>query len=294
MIKSMTGFGSYTYKYQDTTYNVDIRCVNSKLFDFSIKIPTEFKDKESEIRKIISTFLERGKIDCSISVEKEDVTTNSFSINSAIIKKHFNELKNIVQELNLSVSDSKLLSMAIQIPDVVETPKTKASDEEWQHLELAIKESCRLTDNYRISEGKAIKKDFKIHINLILKHLNETEKFEKERIQSIKSRLLKALNDLSDQRISYDKNRFEQELLFYIEKLDFTEEKARLKKHCEYFMETMKEDTSNGKKLSFICQEMGREINTLGAKSLEYNIQQNVVQMKDELEKIKEQLANIL
>lgn len=294
MIKSMTGFGNYTYKYQNITYTVEIRCVNSKQFDFSIKIPTEFKDKESEIRKITSTFLERGKIECTITIEKEDAASDSFSINSGIVKKHFNDLKSIAQELNLSVSDSKLLSMAIQIPNIMETPKTKVSEEEWQHLELAIEESCHLTDNYRISEGKTIKDNFKSHINLILEHLNETEKFEKERIQSIKSRLLKALNDLSNQSISYDINRFEQELLFYIEKLDFTEEKVRLKKHCEYFIETMEEDTSNGKKLSFICQEMGREINTLGSKSLEFNIQQNVVQMKDELEKIKEQLANIL
>jgi len=294
MIKSMTGFGNYVYKDQFKTYHVEIRSINSKQFDFSIKVPPEFRDKENEIRKIVSVLLERGKVECVIFIEKDDLTTGNFSINSNVVKKHYNDLKNIAHDLSLSTSDAELLSISMNIPDVIETAKIENTDEEWNRLEQTIQEACRLTNVCRENEGKILANDFKLHINLILNYLNEIAPFETERIQTIKTRLQKSLNDLSEQTPSYDPNRFEQELLFYLEKLDFTEEKVRLAKHCDYFIETMNENTSNGKKLSFICQEIGREINTLGSKSSEFNIQQKVVQMKDELEKIKEQLANIL
>lgn len=294
MIKSMTGFGNHIYKDSYKTYHVEIRSINSKQLDFSCKIPPEFRDKENDIRKIISVLLERGKIECVISIEKNDKITNNYFINSSMVKKHYGDLKEITDNLSLNIADSELLSIAMTIPDVVETTKIENSEEEWICLEETIQEACRLTNHCREIEGNILANDFKLHINLILQYLNEIIPFETERIQTIKSRLLKSLHEISDQSTPYDPNRFEQELLFYLEKLDFTEEKVRLAKHCDYFIETMNENTSNGKKLSFICQEIGREINTLGSKSSEFNIQQKVVQMKDELEKIKEQLANIL
>jgi uncharacterized protein (TIGR00255 family) len=293
MIKSMTGFGSCSSKDNKQNYTVDIKTTNAKQFDFNLKIPSEFKDRENEIRKIANLFLERGKIECTISIQK-NTTTNSHCINHTLVKTYFEELKQIATDVLISIPDAEILSIAMKMPDIMEVTDGKTSDEEWLILKNTIEEACRLTNLCRENEGKTLASDFNLHITNILSYLNEIEPYESERINAIKTRLQKALKEHGIQNTDFDANRFEQELIFYIEKIDFTEEKVRLVKHCDYFMQTMKDDTSNGKKLSFISQEIGREINTLGSKSLEVNIQQKVVQMKDELEKIKEQLANIL
>lgn len=290
----MTGFGNYTHKENNQTYIVEIRSINSKLFDFTAKIPSEFRDKENEIRKLVSILLERGKIECVITIEKENISLSTYSIKSDVVKKHYKDLISIAKDLSLSVSDTELLSLAMHIPDVIEPTKTKSTEKEWDILQQTIQEACHLTNTCRENEGGILAADFELHIQHILNYLNDIEPFEDERICSIKTRLHKSLKEICIQDSDFDNNRFEQELIFYLEKIDFTEEKVRLVKHCDYFLNTMKENTANGKKLSFICQEIGREINTLGSKSLEATIQQKVVQMKDELEKIKEQLANIL
>ena len=294
MIKSMTGFGAFTLKSNNKTFTVEIKSINAKQFDFSTKLPLEFRDKENEIRKLICLLLERGKIECIINIDNETDSTNNYVIDSDLVKSYFKDLKQIAEDLSTSISDSELLSIAMNVPDVITTSKPDNIDQDWDILQEVISEACRITNLSRENEGKILEADFETHIELILKYLTEIEPFESDRINSIKTRLLKTFKEYSDQMANFDTNRFEQELIFYLEKLDFTEEKVRLVQHCQYFIETMKENTSNGKKLSFICQEIGREINTLGSKSSEANIQKRVVQMKDELEKIKEQLANIL
>ena len=290
----MTGFGNASYKKQDKTCLVEIRSVNSKQFDFSIKLPSELREMENDIRKLISNLLERGKIEYVITIEEDGCSVNNYTVNPIALKKHFKELKEISTDLAINISDTDIFSIAMNIPDVVETGVIENNAKEWKLLEKTITEACHLTNQCREKEGEVLARDFKLHIDMILKYLDEITPFEEARISAIKNRLQKSFNDFSEQNLTCDPCRFEQELIFYIEKMDFTEEKVRLLKHCEYFIETMQENVSNGKKLGFICQEIGREINTLGSKSLEANIQQKVVQMKDELEKIKEQLANIL
>jgi len=293
MIKSMTGFGSCSSKNNIQNYTVDIKTINAKQFDFTLKIPSEYKDRENEIRKITSELLERGKIECIISIQNNTIN-NSHCINHTLVKTYFEELKQIASDLSISIPDVEILSIAMKMPDIMEVTDMKTNDEDWLILKKTIEEACRLTNLCRENEGKTLALDFELHIMNILSYLNEIEPFESERINAIKTRLQKALKENCIQNTDFDSNRLEQELIFYLEKIDFTEEKVRLVKHCDYFIQTMKDESTNGKKLSFISQEIGREINTLGSKSLEINIQQKVVQMKDELEKIKEQLANIL
>lgn len=294
MIKSMTGFGAYSFKSQHKTFTVEIKSINAKQFDFSTKLPIECRDKENEIRKLINSLLERGKIDCSITIAYDNESDVNYAIDSTLVKKIFHDLKQISKELSIHTDDAQILSIAMKVPDVMVSSQPDTIEEDWSILQNVIKEACRLTNESRQKEGKILETEFELHITGILTLLKEVEPFESERIQSVKSRLMKSFHEYSDQMANFDTNRFEQELIFYLEKLDFTEEKVRLAQHCQYFIETMRENNSNGKKLAFICQEIGREINTLGSKSLDANIQKRVVQMKDELEKIKEQLANIL
>jgi uncharacterized protein (TIGR00255 family) len=210
------------------------------------------------------------------------------------VKIYFKELKQIASDLCIAIPDVEILSIAMNMPDIMDVTDILTSEDEWLTLKSTIEEACRLTNVCRENEGKTLSSDFELHIMNIISYLNDIEPYENERINAIRTRLQKALKEHCIQNTDFDSNRLEQELIFYLEKIDFTEEKVRLVKHCDYFIQTMKDETSNGKKLSFISQEICREINTLGSKSLEINIQQKVVQMKDELEKIKEQLANIL
>ena len=290
MIKSMTGFGNSTCLYENTSINIDIKTINSKFFDFIPKIPSVFKDKEAEIRTLVSKLLERGKVDLTINIDQSKDLLD-YSIDKEKIKIYFKELKNLANDMQVSHNDSDLLNIVLRMPDALTNPKSNIDNELWLKLQESIVLACKAVDESRIEEGKTLEKDFIQRITLIEDYLQKVEPFEACRIDAVKARLLKQLSELTQ---NYDENRFEQELIFYLEKLDITEEKLRLKRHCQYFIETIKEDIANGKKLTFISQEMGREINTLGSKAYDVDIQKLVVQMKDELEKIKEQLANIL
>ncbi len=285
----MTGFGSVVCRYGNRSYNIEIRSINSKSLDINTKIPAEFKEKELEIRTKIAQLLERGKIDVVFTMEQGFDT--SITLDANAVKIHYTELKEIADSLNIKYHDSELFSMALHIGDALIPKKDVFSEEDYLNVLKHIEIACLSVNKSRIEEGKALEKDFILRISLIEKYLEQIEPIESIRINNIKERLQKQLAAID---VNFDQNRFEQELIFYLEKFDFTEEKIRLRKHCNYFKETMTEEIQNGKKLAFISQEIGREINTLGSKASDAEIQKLVVQMKDELEKIKEQLANVL
>ncbi len=287
----MTGFGSHTLQCEDVNFTVDIKSINSKQFDFILKLPPELKEmeKENEIRQLAMNALSRGKVECVISIEKKN-GNGSANLNRELIVNYYNELKSIADTLG---EKGNLMEIVMKMPEVIESTPFEMDDLRWGQLLQTVQEACNKLNKSREQEGDALSKDFALRIRLILKYLDAIEPMEAERIAQIRGRLNKSLNDNREQWQHFDENRLEQEIIFYLEKLDFTEEKVRIRKHCAYFMETT-EETLNGKKLSFITQEIGREINTLGSKACHAEIQQLVVQMKDELEKIKEQLANIL
>ncbi len=289
----MTGFGSSSAQHGCVRFTVNIKSINSKQFDFILKLPAELKenDKENEIRQMIAGQLIRGKIECSVTMEKPEASSNNIRLNKSLIYKYYNELKTIAEEVG---SQEDLLKIVMRMPEVIESEKIEMNSELWMQLQQAITNACEDILHCRENEGMILRQDFQLRIGLILQYLNEIEPWETGRIQQIRNRLYKSLTENQDQIPSFDANRLEQEIIFYLEKMDFTEEKVRLRKHCAYFLETMDKETQNGKKLGFISQEIGREINTLGSKAGDAEIQKLVVKMKDELEKIKEQLANIL
>ena len=291
MLQSMTGFGSSTLQSEAFILTVNIKSINSKQFDFTLKWPSELKEigKENEIRQLVMDRLTRGKVECSISLEKKTLAETQ-RLNKELIKQYYREFQELSDELGIH---EELLSIVMKMPDVVENTHFELDEALWAQLRQAIMEACDRTVESRSAEGAALAEDFRQRIQLILDDLEQIEPLEHNRIGQIKGRLYKSLADNRDQFQNFDENRLEQEIIFYLEKLDFTEEKVRLRKHCQYFSETMNEPL-NGKKLGFISQEIGREINTLGSKACQAEIQQWVVRMKDELEKIKEQLANIL
>jgi len=286
MIQSMTGYGKAVTESSDKKITIEIRSLNSKSMDLNTRLPYLYKEKELEIRKYISENLQRGKVDLSINTETT-TTNKAQQINGEIIKSYINEFKAIVPD----ASDAELLTVVMRLPEVLSFTSTEIDENEWnlafETLKLAIKD---LT-NFRIDEGKVLESEFTSRIQNILNLLDQVIPFETERIATLKERFLKNLEELN---VDYDQNRYEQELIYYIEKFDITEEKVRLRNHCNYFLQTLNSEESNGKKLGFITQEIGREINTLGSKSNHSEMQKLVVQMKDELEKMKEQLLNIL
>lgn len=286
MVQSMTGYGKAIANCTSKKVTVEIRSLNSKTLDLSTRLPYLYRERELEIRKMISERLQRGKIDFSIMSESND-DNKSQKLNPEVIRAYMNEFKEIVPD----APEVDLLSITMRLPDVVDYTSEEISDEEWNRAQHCIEKAIDNLVEFRKSEGGVLEKDFIKRIGLIKDLLAKVEPFEKERINTLKDRFIKNLEDLKP---DYDKNRFEQELIYYIEKLDITEEKVRLKNHCKYFLETLKTENSEGKKLNFICQEIGREINTLGSKSNHSEMQKIVVQMKDELEKVKEQVQNIL
>lgn len=291
MIKSMTGFGKAACECRNRNITIEIKTLNSKQIDINARIPNGYRDREPQMRSLISGRLQRGKIDFAINVEITGEASN-YKVNKPLALKYYSELK----ELSVSLDEKEIsdfLPLLIRMPDILVSEKEEVSEEEWTSVFQAIEEALKQVDDFRIQEGRMLENDLLVRIDIILQLLDKVEPFEKTRFDNLKAKILKDLNDFTEKE-SIDKNRFEQELVYYLEKLDITEEKVRLKKHCEYFIETMKESESKGKKLAFISQEIGREINTLGSKANEANIQRVVVQMKDELEKIKEQLFNIL
>lgn len=286
MIHSMTGYGKAVAECSDKKVTIEIRSLNSKSLDLNTRIPYLYKEKELELRKIISEKLQRGKIDFSILTEST-AANKTQQINPEIIKAYINEFKTIVPD----ASETELLAIVMRLPDVMAFTNSEISEEEWSIVQRLMDEAIANLTEFRLAEGSVLEQDFIKRIQSIVRLLEEVNPFEKERIEVLKERFVKNLEELN---VEYDQNRFEQELIYYLEKLDITEEKIRLKNHCDYFIETLDASDSEGKKLGFICQEIGREINTLGSKSNHSGMQKIVVQMKDELEKIKEQVLNIL
>ncbi len=290
MIKSMTGFGKSATSINQKKISIEIRSLNSKQADISIRIPAVYKEKELELRAKINQHLERGKIEFSLYVEQTTATPN-YQINESLFKNYYNELKRLSDELG---EQSDLIKIVAGMPDVFQKEEKQALDEsEWQTIVELTTKALQDIDAYRTDEGNTLQKEMELRINNIQQLLNKVELYEKERIITVRERITAHLEEIVNGN-QIDKDRLEQELVFYIEKFDVSEEKQRLQSHLDYFMDTMNDKDSQGKKLGFISQEMGREINTLGSKANHSELQKIVVEMKDELEKIKEQILNIL
>jgi len=287
----MTGFGRASATFQDKTIDVEIQSVNGKQLDMSLRLPNHYRDKELEVRNLISQKIERGKVLFTLTVSKNNGSA-PLNINDSIVDDYLKKIKTLSEKYHIQLSDY-ILSTILRLPESLSSEESILSDEEWQCILNCINDALNEYDNFRLKEGEILAKDIEKHIGLIMNFINKVEKFEKGRIDKIRERIRNNLNEFIPEH-SIDKDRFEQEIIYFLERLDITEEKVRLRSHCSYFIDTMNEDISNGRKLSFITQEIGREINTLGSKANDADIQKIVVLMKDELEKIKEQILNIV
>lgn len=281
----MTGFGKATKQLADKKISIELKSLNSKNLDLNARMPNQYREKEILLRNLIARTLIRGKVDFSIQVDVTGKASTS-TINNEVVKGYIQQLSAIG-----NAAESELLHIAMKLPDTISTLKEEVEDEEFNVIEVLLVEALKDLNQHRLDEGIALEKEFELRIENIAKLLAAVIKIDPERVEGIKQRIQKNISDLKEK---VDENRFEQELIYYIEKLDITEEKVRLKNHLDYFTENLNSADSNGKKLGFIAQEIGREINTIGSKSNFAPMQQLVVQMKDELEKIKEQLLNVL
>ena len=291
MIKSMTGFGKGEAVCGDKRFRVELRSLNSKQLDLSIKLPSKYRAAEAEVRKIVTRELQRGKVDCFVSFEMAQVETSSH-INRESFKAYVDELRSVAEASGLKFADDAALMQAVlRMPDVITSEEVEVSEDEISAIIEATNTAVKQLDDFRKQEGGILIADLLKRIDLIEQYRHEVEPFEVSRVEVIKSRIREHIEKMN---IEVDNNRLEQEMIFYIEKLDITEEKVRLDNHCRYFREVAAEEEAPGRKLGFIAQELGREINTMGSKSNEANMQRLVVKMKDELEKIKEQVLNIL
>lgn len=290
MIQSMTGFGKATTELNKRKVTVEIKSLNSKQLDLSVRMPNLYKEHEMEIRNMLSRELERGKVDFLIYVENiGGETTNQ--INQNLLEGYYNQIMESSKKLGIA-PPSDWFQTLLRMPDVLKYEALEADENEWSAVKSAIEEAKKQLLSFRKQEGSMLQNLFEEKIASISSLLNEIEPYEAERVDKVKTRITEALQKIED--FDYDKNRFEQEMIYYIEKLDINEEKTRLANHLSYFLETMKAGSGQGKKLGFISQEMGREINTMGSKSNHAEMQQIVVRMKDELEQIKEQVLNVL
>ena len=285
MIYSMTGYGKSVLQLPTKKITIEIKSLNSKSLDLNTRMPSIYREKELDIRKLIASKLERGKVDFSIFVEITGEETTS-QINTPVVKQYIKQLREIVNG-----DDTELLKMAVRFPDALNTERADIDEDEWKTILIEIQTALENITIYRLDEGKVLEQDFNDRIQTISTLLDDVIAIDPERVSAVRERLLKGVEELKEK---YDENRFEQELVYYIEKYDITEEKVRLKNHLDYFISSLNSKDSNGKKLGFITQEIGREINTIGSKSNYASMQKLVVQMKDELEKIKEQLLNVM
>jgi len=286
MIHSMTGFGKASVQLPLKKLTIEIKSLNSKNLDLSVRLSQQYKEKELEVRNVIAQRLERGKIECSLYIEVTGEETSS-TINAPIVKSYIQQMKNIIPDADAT----ELMKMAVRMPDALKVERAELNEEEWKEIQKVLNEALNNIMEFRRQEGAKLQNDFEQQIGSIRILMDEVATYETERINAVKERLRQGLEEL---KVNTDQNRFEQELIYYIEKLDINEEKVRLTNHLDYFIETMNGTQANGRKLGFIAQEMGREINTMGSKSNHSEMQKCVVQMKDELEKIKEQVLNIL
>lgn len=286
MIQSMTGFGKASLQLPTKKITVEIKSLNSKGLDLSVRMPSSFREMELGLRTKIAQKLERGKVDFSLFVEVTGEETSS-KINAPIVKAYIAQMKDVIPDAD----PTELMKMAVRMPDALKTEREEIDANEWENIQGVIDQALDNIVNFRVTEGVALEKEFLLRIGNILSNMNEAVSLDGERIATVKARLRTAIDELI---VNVDENRFEQELIYYLEKMDITEEKVRLENHLNYFIETLAGTEANGRKLGFITQEMGREINTMGSKSNHAKMQKLVVQMKDELEKIKEQVLNVL
>ena len=290
MIQSMTGFGKSEVIIDELQINVEVKSLNSKFLDLSLKLPSAFKNLDLSIRSFVKEYLKRGKIEVMIHYEKKEAS-KKIIINKDQLINYYNQLSEVSNELKLKIN-SDLIGYALKLPEVIQHKKDTIEEDSNGEILNAVKEACKDLNSFRKKEGNALNKELVKYVNSILESLKEINQYEKERLPKVRDKLKKAIDELN-LKSQVDEKRLEQELIFYSEKLDLTEEKVRLKEHCNHFIDSTKE-LNSGKKLGFISQEMGREINTLGSKANNISIQKIVVSMKDELEKIKEQVLNVL
>jgi uncharacterized protein (TIGR00255 family) len=288
MIQSMTGYGKSVLQLPTKKVSIEIKSLNSKNLDLNVRIPSYYKEKELSVRKKLATALVRGKVDFSIFVEMTADETSTV-VNRGVVHQYMEQLRNVVQ--TGTSNDVELLKMAIRMPDALKTEREELDENEWKLIEINIDEAIKEIVQYRVDEAASLEVDFQERIANIRHYLEEIKALDGERIKHVKTRLKKAIDDL---KVETDENRFEQELIYYLEKLDINEEKVRLANHLDYFIETLGSPDSNGKKLGFVIQEIGREINTTGSKANFAPMQKAVIQMKNELEQIKEQILNVL
>jgi len=291
MLLSMTGYGRAAGSYGGKTISVELRALNSKLTDLKMRFPGDYKEKELELRKLVVDHAERGKIDLLVEVQSADGAA-LVSLNEGLFKGYYREISRLAEEMNIPRHD--ILQAIMRIPNIVATPSGELDEEEWEAVCKVVEQALNNLQAFRKQEGRALESDLRLRVANILINLSDVTPFEQERFGRMRERLRTNMEEAFG-RDNLDTNRFEQEILYYLEKMDITEEKVRLEQHCKYFIEQIEDKSkSAGRTLNFISQEMGREINTLGAKAYDADIQRLVVQMKDELEKIKEQLANVL
>ncbi len=290
MIYSMTGYGKASREINKKKFTVEVRTLNSKSLDLNLKFPPVFREHESEIRSLIAQILDRGKVDFWL-LQEDLAESSTYSINEPLVQSYYRQLKDLSSALQIRETD--WMQLIFRLPEVIKTSEETISDEMWNEIKSLIIEALKRCMDFRRAEGNSLMNALDNHVSIIEKHLETTTPFEITRTEKLRDKLRKSILELLNES-EIDKNRFEQEIIYYLEKLDISEEKVRLKSHCNYFRETMRADGFNGRKLNFISQEMGREINTLGSKASDANIQRIVVLMKDELEKIKEQVMNVL
>lgn len=286
MIQSMTGFGKASLQLPTKKITVEVKSLNSKSLDLNVRLPQTYREKELPLRNIIAQELERGKVDFSLFCEITAEETSN-KINGPIVLSYINQMKEIIPNGDAT----ELMKMAVRMPDALKVERVELDENEWTEIEKVIKEAISNMKEFRISEGGSLEADFRKRVANIREYMNEVAVLDSERILTVKERLR---SNLAELQLTIDENRFEQEVIYYLEKMDITEEKVRLSKHLDYFIETLEGAEANGRKLGFIAQEMGREINTMGSKSNHAEMQKFVVRMKDELEKIKEQVLNVL
>jgi uncharacterized protein (TIGR00255 family) len=286
MILSMTGFGKASLQLSTKKITVEVKSLNSKGLDLNTRMPSVFRENELALRNLLALKLERGKVDFSLFIEVTGEDTSS-KINVPIVKAYMAQMKAILP----NADDTELMKMAIRMPDTMKTEREEIDENEWKQIQIVIDEAIENMLSFRKSEGASLEKEFTLRIENIRSYMNQALVLDPERVTNIKERLQTAIDEL---KVNVDTNRFEQELIYYLEKLDITEEKVRLTNHLDYFLQTLNGSEANGRKLGFITQEMGREINTMGSKSNHAEMQKLVVMMKDELEKIKEQVLNVL
>lgn len=288
----MTGYGKAEEITGQKKITVELRSLNSKTLDLNLKIPTEYRERENVLRNELLRTIQRGKVEIQITTVSQGAVSLS-AINDAAFLAYYRRLDELLQQAGSSAMEAGIAQTILRMPDVLTEPAIEVAEEEWLALDACLQQALAAFDRFRAQEGMALQQDILSHVTAIAGLLETVKTFEPQRLETLRQRLENSLTTML-QNTSYDKNRFEQELIYYIEKFDITEEKIRLQQHCDYFCQTIETEETPGRKLSFIAQEMGREINTLGSKANHAGIQKIVVQMKDELEKIKEQLLNVL